>query len=157
MQTLFLHIAILFSFYILGAYATTDILRLLNGAQVSINEPDCYCPICNHKILLKDQLPILSYLKNHGKCFYCQSSIPFSDLFLEIFLFIAMSSIAFFFHFNWISYFLCLTLYEITKFFFILIHGTRKDYFIKNLIISFFNNLIIFLLIAILFFISQLL
>ena len=59
MEQLILRIGICFTFYILGAYATTDILRLLKGSAVSVTAPDCYCPICHNKIALKEQLPII--------------------------------------------------------------------------------------------------
>lgn len=67
MQALIVHFFIIFAFYILSAYATTDILRLLKGSTLPANSAHCYCPNCNSKIALKDQIPILSYFLNHGK------------------------------------------------------------------------------------------
>lgn len=64
MQEYLLYFSLYFVFYIMGAYATTDILRLLKGSTVKVNAPDCYCPICHNKIALRDQLPIISYIKN---------------------------------------------------------------------------------------------
>ncbi len=68
MKTALVYFSIYFAFYILGAYATTDILRLLKGSTLYVNARDCYCPICHNRILLKDQIPLFSYLKNKGKC-----------------------------------------------------------------------------------------
>lgn len=156
MQINIIHLTIYFTFYIIGAYATTDILRLLKGCSVSINEPYCYCPICHNRIALKDQLPIVSYLKNHGHCSTCKSSIPVSDLFMEIFLFLSLSVISTFFDFNWLAYALCILCYEGTKIAFILFHGHREEHFGKNLLISLGNNIIIFFLVALLFLIAHL-
>lgn len=156
MQIHVIHITICFTFYVLGAYATTDILRLLKGCSVSINEPFCYCPICQNKISLKDQLPIISYLKNHGCCSNCKSHIPISDLFMEIYLFLSLSSISILFHFSWVAYILCILCYESTKIVFILICGHREQHFCRNLFASVRNNIVIFLLVGILFLIAQL-
>lgn len=155
MQTFIIRFTICLVFYILGAYATTDILRLLKGSTLSINNPDCYCPICNNKIALKDQLPIFAYIKNHGACHHCKSKIPFGDLFLEVFLFILLSVIAFLFNFNWWAYLLCIIFYEFTKIIFIAIHGPRENAFGKNLLHSLLNNTILFALLAILFLLAQ--
>ena len=155
MESLFIRFVICFTFYIIGAYATTDILRLLKGSVVSINAPDCYCPICRNKIALKDQLPIFAYIKNHGSCFHCKSPIPISDLFLEVFLFVSLSVISFLFHFSWTAYFLCVLFYLCTKMIFLLVYGQREYDFLKNLLLSFFNNIVIFSLLAFLFLIAQ--
>lgn len=151
MDTYIISFAICFCFYILGAYATTDILRLIKGSSVSVNAPDCYCPICNHKILLRDQLPIISYLLNHGACRNCKSKIPFSELFLEIFLFLTLSLTSVLLHFNVTAYFACILIYECTKLFFLLRFGKRETAFLKNLTVSLFNNLLLFGFIGILF------
>lgn len=155
MKLFFLYFAIYFCFYIIGAYATTDILRLLKNSTTPVNAPDCYCPICHNKIKLQNQLPIFAYLKNHGKCAYCKSPIPFSDLFLEIFLFFTLSVSCTCLQFTWTAFFVCLAIYESTKLLFCLYYGVRQDSFFKNLLISTKNNCVLFLFIAILFLILQ--
>ncbi|MBR4082997.1 MAG: prepilin peptidase [Lachnospiraceae bacterium] len=156
MQTIIIRFTICLVYYILGAYATTDILRLLKGSTLSINNPDCYCPICNNKIKLKDQLPIFAYIKNHGACHYCKSKIPFGDLFLEIFLFLLMTLITILLHFNWWAYFVCFIAYEVTKLLFLFIYGPRETEFAKNLLRSLGNNMVLFTLLAVLFLLAQL-
>lgn len=141
-------VCILFAFYILSAYATTDILRLLKGSTLPVNSAHCYCPNCNSKIALKDQIPILSYFLNHGKCKSCGCKIPPNDLFLEIFFFLSFSAITVLFRFRWTAYFLCVALYEIVKCIFIIIHGRREKDFAKNLLCSLRNNLLLFLFLA---------
>ncbi len=151
MDTVIIHILICFVFYIIGAYATTDILRLLKGSTTSINAPDCYCPVCHHKIALQDQIPVFSYLKNHGACHNCKSPIPVSDLFLEIFLFVLLSGAAFLLDFSWSACLLCIFLYETTKAVFLLLCGRRQDAFFSNLLLSLRNNAVIFSMVAFLF------
>ena len=151
MELFIIRFFILFAFYILGAYATTDITRLLKGSQTPINASDCYCPICGYKIPLSNQFPIISYIKNKGKCSHCHSLIPFSDIFLEIFIFTGCSFISIITSFSWTSYFLCLTFFEVTKAIYILQKGPREDKFLYHLFRSFCNNLLFFLLLAILF------
>ena len=151
METYFIHFMICLSFYIIGAYATTDILRLLKGSTVSVNAPDCYCPICHNKITLKNQLPIFSYIKNHGTCFHCKNQIPISDLFLEVFLFFSLTGISLLLNFRWNAFFLCFCFYETVKVGFLLFYGPREHDFLKNYIRSVCNNFITFFLIAILF------
>lgn len=155
MKTIFIHLTIYFSFYIIGAYATTDILRLLKGSTLSVNATDCYCPICHKKITLKNQIPIFSYLKNRGVCYYCNSPIPIFDLFLELFLFITLSGISLILNFSWTAYILCIAFYETTKIFFLFFYGHREKDFGKNLFLSLRNNIVLFSLIAFLFLISQ--
>lgn len=155
MKAIIIRMAICFAFYILGAYATTDILRLLKGSTVAVNAPDCYCPVCHTKIALRDQLPIISYFKNHGSCRNCKSSIPISDLFLEIFLFLTMTLLSILLNFNWLAFALCIAVYEITKIIFLCRLGRRESAFIKNLMISLATNIALFALLAFLFALAQ--
>lgn len=143
--------AIHFIFYILGAYATTDILRLTRCGSAPVSAPDCYCPKCGQKLRLRDQLPIFSYFWNKGRCRSCHSPIPFSDLFLELFLFVSMSAAAILTHYTWFGFFSCLLLYELTKLLFILIAGKRELDFSKNLLRSLLNNLFLFGITALVF------
>ena len=151
MKVLIIHAAIYLTFYILAAYATTDILRLLKGCHTPVYASACYCPACHQKIALKDQLPIISYLKNQGSCKTCKSPIPITDFFLELFLFIALSVLSCLLHFSWTAFVFCILCYESTKLLFLLIFGTRKSGFLKNLMISLFINLLLFSILAFLF------
>ena len=148
MQALIVHFFIIFAFYILSAYATTDILRLLKGSTLPVNSAHCYCPNCNSKIALKDQIPILSYFLNHGKCRVCGCKIPPNDLFLEVFFCLSFSSITLLLHFQWSAYFLCVALYEAVKCIFLFRHGKIEKEFGKNFLRSLLNNLLLFLFLA---------
>jgi len=146
-----IQIAIIFSFYIIGAFATTDILRLLKGSSVPVSEPGCFCPACNHKIPLRDQIPIFSYLFRHGKCRYCGAKIPASDFCLEVFLFSALSFTALISGFSYSGLFICILLYQTVKFVCLCRFGRQETNFRKNMLLSAFHNLIIFGLLAFLF------
>ena len=148
-------LSVFFAFYILGAYGTTDILRLLSGSTVSVLAPDCYCPVCHTRIALRDQLPVFSYLKNRGACRYCQSSIPVSELFLEVFLFAGLSGIAVFCRFSWIGFGLCVMFYEGVKAAFLIRFGRRETAFAANFALSCLSNLLLFGLVAVLFGLGQ--
>lgn len=156
MQNNIIRLAICVVFYIMGAYATTDILRLLKGTEIAVSAPDCYCPICGQKIRLRDQMPIFSYIKNHGMCRNCKSKIPFGDIFFEVFLFVTLSVISLFMDYSWSSYVICFMLYEGMKAGMIIICGKRRHEFGKNLRISLKNNTVIFSLLAVLFLLEKL-
>lgn len=143
------------AYYILGAYATTDILRLLRGATVPVLDQKCYCPICDHQLKLTDQLPIISYLLSKGKCRYCAAAIPVSNLIPEILLFTGFSLLNILTGFQWTGYILTAVTYESLKFLAILRYGARRDGFFKNLCLSILQNIILFLLLAFLYLICQ--
>ncbi len=151
MKIMILHFFLYFTFLLLGAYATTDILRLLKGSATPVNAPDCHCPKCGYRIPLTCQIPVFSYIWNKGKCRGCHAPIPFTDLFLELFLFMGCSVISTALRFSWISYAFCILLYEGTKLLFLLRMGAREDRFAANLLISLRNNALFFLLLAFLF------
>lgn len=148
MKAIIVHTAIFFFYYILGAYATTDILRLLRGAVLPVNTPDCHCPVCHCRIALRDQLPVFAYLKNRGTCRSCNSKIPLTDLFLEIFLFATLSAITVVFDFSWICFGLSIVFYETVKLFFLFRFGKRENAFLKNLALSLLNNVFLFTILA---------
>lgn len=156
MQQMMVYVAIILAFYVIGAYATTDILRLLKGNTLSVFSKDCFCPKCNQKISLKDQIPIFSYLMCKGKCRTCGNKIPKSDLVMEVFLFVTLTVVTVLFHFRYIAFVICVAVYEGLKVVCFLIFGVRKNEFGKNLFLSLLNNCLIWGMILILFILSNL-
>jgi leader peptidase (prepilin peptidase)/N-methyltransferase len=148
--------AIIFCFYIMGAYATTDILRLLKGSQLSVWDKNCYCPVCKEQIRLIDQIPIISYIISKGRCRKCNSKIPLSDLWLEAVIFIALSGYSIAYDFSYNSLVVSIVFYEMLKIFCCAIYGVRDNDFFKNFIVSLLVNIAIFGLLAILFLIEHL-
>lgn len=151
-----IHISILFAFYIVGAFSTTDILRLLNGRTASVSDSDCYCPVCGNKIPLYDQIPIFSYFINHKKCRFCGSEIPPSELFMELFMFSILSFISVISGFSYSGFFLCFLFYQAVKIICILKRKPRKNSFAKNLFLSTLHNVVLFSLLLFLFFLEHL-
>ncbi len=151
-----IHISILFTFYIIGAFSTTDILRLSKGNTISVSAPDCHCPVCGNKIPLYDQIPILSYFINHQKCRFCGSKIPPSELILELFVFFLLSFTSVISDFSYSGFFLCLLFYQLTKIISLLIMKPRKNSFLKNLFLSLLHNILLFSLLFFLFFLEHL-
>jgi prepilin signal peptidase PulO-like enzyme (type II secretory pathway) len=46
--------------------------------------PASHCSSCNHRLSVKDLIPVFSYLWLRGRCRYCQASIPRRILWVEI-------------------------------------------------------------------------
>lgn len=135
----------------MGAYATTDILRLLKGAALPLLAVDCRCPICQAKIRLVDQFPIGGYFINGGRCRSCGSRIPASEIFLEIFVFVCLAAAAVIMDFSRRAYIADIVIYELIKTVMILVKGVRENGFFRNLLFSLLMNAVIFLLIGFLF------
>lgn len=155
MKTYIVYFCIYISFYILGGYSTTDILRLQKNAALSINAPHCYCPICHQKIRLHDQMPLFAYIKNNGQCPSCHCSIPPAEFLLELAVFLPLSTLSTVLHFSWFSYLLCIVYYELLKLISIIYFKPRTTNFTKNLFFSLLNNAWIFCMIAFLFALSH--
>jgi len=46
--------------------------------------PTPYCPSCATQLIWKDMLPFVSYLRNLGKCPYCNAKLPIRKLLVDI-------------------------------------------------------------------------
>lgn len=155
MHKFLFHLFLIITYYVIGAYATTDVSRLLKGATVPIYDSNCYCPSCGSKIPLRNQIPIISYLINKGKCNQCHSMISLSDLLPEIILPIGFLLISYLLHFSVLAYLLCICLFEGYKILSIVHHKPRENDFLKNFIVSLIFNIFIFLLLGFFFFIAN--
>ena len=139
---------ILFSYYILGAYATTDILRLTKGSELPLWDSSCRCPGCGKVIPLSGQIPILSYFFSKGRCTSCGMRIPKDELRLESIIFLAGCITSFLIGFSFFGLFFMATFYEMVKVFYICLRRPREKDLAKNVIYSLAMNLLIFCLIA---------
>lgn len=151
MQGIIIRAAIIYAFCVLGAYATTDILRLLKGSGLPVWIPSCYCPACKAKIRLADQIPVFSYICSKGRCRNCSSRIPMSELFLEAFIIAGFTISALCTDFSRQSFLICIAIYESLKIGCCFVFGIRKDGFAKNFICSLFTNAILFAMLAFMF------
>lgn len=154
-EQLIIRIAICICFYFIGAYATTDILRLLKGNKQEVNKGGCVCPKCGYRIRLWDQIPIFSYLLQRGKCKKCKSPIPPENFYLEVAMFGYMSFISVLNGFSIWSYLSCIIFYEGVKFCMILYKGGKEEDFKKNLASSIRMNILIFALVGFLFLVAN--
>jgi len=152
-----LHLILIIIYFILGAYATTDVSRLLKGAVTSIYDPNCYCPSCGTKIPLRSQIPVISYLINRGKCSYCHHKITRTDILPEILLPLGFLSFSYILHFSFYAYLVCIGLFEGYKFLCLVYYGARTSGFLKNLVFSLLMNSLLFLLLGFFFFLANVL
>ena len=74
------------SFFILGlvvgSFLNSVIYRIYK--KESIFFPRSHCPYCNHKLIWKDLIPVLSFLILGGKCRYCKKPISLQYPLVEL-------------------------------------------------------------------------
>lgn len=145
-KLLIVRFAIMLVYYCIGAYGTTDIIRLKEGAQVSVSDKEAYCPSCGHKLALHEQIPIFAYIVHRGKCRYCHAPIPPEHEVIEVLIFVMMSAITLISGFSWAGCFLCILFYEGLKILYLCKYGRKKTDFEIELARSIRSNIIIFAL-----------
>jgi leader peptidase (prepilin peptidase)/N-methyltransferase len=57
-----------------GSFLNVCIDRLPRNE--SIINPPSHCSVCQHRLAVKDLIPVFSYLRLRGRCRYCQAAIP---------------------------------------------------------------------------------
>ena len=67
---------------VVGSFLNVCIDRLPRNE--SIVYPPSHCAICQHKLAVKDLIPVFSYLRLRGHCRYCQASIPRKLFWVEL-------------------------------------------------------------------------
>lgn len=67
---------------VVGSFLNVCIDRL--PVSQSLLWPASHCPTCQHKLALKDLIPIFSYLWLRGACRYCHASITLRTLWIEM-------------------------------------------------------------------------
>lgn len=145
-------VSIFIAFYVIGAYSTTDILRLTSKTSLSVSDHSCFCYSCRHPLSMKDQIPIFSYLLSKGRCRYCHTPIPPYEMALECYFTVCLSAIAVFSGFSTGGFISLLIFYEASKALCIIWLKPRASSFLKELCLSMLHNLAIFALLGILFF-----
>ena len=161
MKLYIIKFSIFMAYYVLGAFATTDYLRLTSYGNFNprINSSDCYCPSCNHKLKLTDQIPLFSFLLSRGKCLYCKAPIPRHEFILELCIFAVCSTACIIGKFSVQAFFFTVAFYEAAKLITVILLKPKKTGFIRSLLFSIAVNIPIFMIIFLLFsfnrFISQ--
>jgi leader peptidase (prepilin peptidase)/N-methyltransferase len=67
---------------VVGSFLNVCIDRLPRNE--SIVYPPSHCAICQHKLAIKDLIPVFSYLRLRGRCRYCQAVIPRRIFWVEL-------------------------------------------------------------------------
>lgn len=125
----------LFSVYFhIGGLATTNILRLTKGNNLSVLSSVCRCDSCGNPIPAHLQLPVISYILCKGKCKNCSVKIPVFPLFLELIIMFGMFIISAIFNVSPLGIVLSFIFYEITRLLTVIINGKRENGFLKNYI-----------------------
>jgi len=65
-----------------GSFLNVCIDRLPQNKSIVF--PASHCEACQHKLAAKDLIPVFSYLRLRGRCRYCQASVPWRLLWVEI-------------------------------------------------------------------------
>lgn len=136
MKELIIIIALCLIYFNIGGLATTNIIRLTAGNNMSVNHSKCICDNCGANIPPVLQLPIVSYMVCRGKCKSCGCKIPIYPLLLEISIFLGMSIISLIFSLSIIGVSLSFLYYEIVRIIIIVIKGKRKTRFINQYIVA---------------------
>jgi leader peptidase (prepilin peptidase) / N-methyltransferase len=66
----------------IGSFLNVCIWRIPRNESIVI--PGSHCPVCNHAIAPRDNLPLLSWLLLNGKCRHCQAPISPRYFFVEL-------------------------------------------------------------------------
>lgn len=85
LQTLYMTLTTLIN-TLSGAFVGSYIITILSRKQnhEPLRKTPSHCTTCKHLLKVKDVVPILSYLRNDGKCPYCYTSIGTSTLKWEV-------------------------------------------------------------------------
>jgi leader peptidase (prepilin peptidase)/N-methyltransferase len=67
---------------VVGSFLNVCIDRLPQNKSVAY--PPSHCESCQHKLGVKDLIPVFSYVRLRGRCRYCQASIPRKLLWVEL-------------------------------------------------------------------------
>ena len=114
----------------IGSFLNVVVYRFQKN--LSIIKPRSFCPNCKNKLSLRENVPLLSYLIQRGKCIHCYGSISFRYPLIEfltgiLFIIFIKSSPSFFISnsslflnlfFNWLflSLLICIALIDIDSF-----------------------------------------
>ena len=78
---------------ILGSFLGVVLDRLPRGE--SLISPASHCPKCNTPLKWYDNIPVIGYIRLHGKCRNCGSEIPLRDFLVESGMGVGFAVIAF--------------------------------------------------------------
>ena len=147
----------------IGSFLNVVVYRLQN--DLSIITPRSFCPKCKKKLTIRENIPLISYLFQRGKCLNCNAYISFRYPFIELItgvlfvvfvyssptLYSSNINLSFVNFFSWLflSILICITLIDIESFwvpqslinfgFFSGIFGLISNSFINNQVFDFYS------------------
>ena len=129
-------LCIALSYLMIGALATTNILRLTRGNDLPVLSSACRCASCGGRITVLMQMPIVSYIALRGRCGYCGAPIPKQGLFLEILISSGMLLLTALFGFSFWGVTAAFLFYEAVRAAFVLKFGKRERDFARQYVIA---------------------
>ena len=130
MLTLFNYFQVFIIGICIGSFINVVVYRIQKNLSIII--PRSFCPSCKNKLSIRENIPLISYLIQRGKCLHCDSSIsfryPIIEFFTGIFFIIFINSSPSFYisnsnlilnlFFNWLflSLLICITLIDIDSY-----------------------------------------
>lgn len=70
---------------VVGSFLNVIIYRLPREG-LKLWDPLCsFCPHCGHRLSIRDNIPIFSYMLLRGRCRYCDAKIPLRYFLVEVF------------------------------------------------------------------------
>ena len=66
----------------IGSFLNVVVYRFQKN--LSIIKPRSFCPKCKNKLTIRENIPLISYLIQRGKCLNCDESIPFRYPLIEL-------------------------------------------------------------------------
>ena len=88
---------------VIGSFLNVCIYRI--EKEESISFPPSHCTSCNHRLGIKDLIPVLSFVILKGKCRYCNEKISLQYPIIEVIqYFIYLYLINMVYHFTLLSF-----------------------------------------------------
>lgn len=136
MDRILIKIAVCLSVFMVSGLATTNILRLTRGYTLHVYSSKCSCPNCGMKIGPLNQMPMISYVANRGRCRKCKSPIPKDALFLEIAVFVGMNAIIMLTGYSYLGVALSFLYYEAVRVVCLVRFGRRERNFASQYVLA---------------------
>ena len=83
MLTLFNYFQVFIIGICIGSFINVVVYRIQKNLSIII--PRSFCPSCKNKLSIRENIPLISYLIQRGKCLHCDSSISFRYPIIEFF------------------------------------------------------------------------
>ena len=69
----------------------------------NLASPPSHCPQCKNEITAKENIPVISFMLQHGKCKHCQAPIPVRYPIIELVTATLSTAVAAYFGYSWLT------------------------------------------------------